>query len=147
MSWPVPRPGLVVRYRYLWRREARAGREDGSKDRPCAVVMVVEGAAGERPRVLVLPVTHTEPRDPGTEAVEIPAATKRRLGLEEARSWLVLSEANDFRWPGPDLCPLPGQGPETSAYGFLPPALFRRIRDRFLALARERRAAAVPRSE
>ena len=57
MSWPTPRPGLVVRCIYLWKREAEAGREEGVKDRPCAVVVVVEDEA-ERPRVLVLPITH-----------------------------------------------------------------------------------------
>ena len=56
MSWPVPRPGLVIRYAYLWRREARAGREEGSKDRPCAVVLAHKDQEGET-RVYVLPVT------------------------------------------------------------------------------------------
>jgi hypothetical protein len=34
---PEPRPGLVIGYSYLWERDFRAGREEGSKDRPCAV--------------------------------------------------------------------------------------------------------------
>ena len=41
MSWPEPFPGLVVRYSYLWEREASQGREEGVKDRPCAVVLVL----------------------------------------------------------------------------------------------------------
>jgi hypothetical protein len=41
VTWPVPRPGLVIRYSYLWESEVRQGREEGTKDRPCAIVLVV----------------------------------------------------------------------------------------------------------
>jgi hypothetical protein len=76
--------------------------------------------------------------------VEIPAATKNRLGLDGERSWVVLTEANDFIWPGPDLRPIPGSDPSSIAYGFLPPRfvrvlkeqLARRQRDRLLIVAR-----------
>ena len=94
MSWPVPRPGLVIRYSYLWESEARAGREEGVKDRPCAIILVIL-REGEHPIVRVLPVTHAAPADPA-DALEIPLATKQRLGLDSERSWVVLSEANDF---------------------------------------------------
>jgi hypothetical protein len=81
--------------------------------------------------VTVLPVTHTPPSDPAL-AVEIPPA-KRCLGLDEARSWVVLTEANRFRWPGPDLRPaVPGDS-ATAAYGPLPYALFEEIRKKFIA--------------
>jgi hypothetical protein len=42
--------------------------------------------------VIVLPVTHTPPQD-ADAAVEIPLAVKRRLGLDDARSWVMLTEA------------------------------------------------------
>ena len=32
-------PGQVIRYAYLWWNEARVGREDATKDRPCGVVL------------------------------------------------------------------------------------------------------------
>ncbi|WP_328728952.1 hypothetical protein [Falsiroseomonas algicola] len=99
-----------------------------------------------RQRILALPVTHTPPAA-ATDAVEIPPATKQRLGLDEARSWIVVTEANAFTWPGPDLRMLPGQGPESAAYGFLPPGLFRLVRDRFLEARRRQRAALVARTE
>jgi len=35
---PAPELGLVISYAYLWSSEADAGREEGGKDRPCAVV-------------------------------------------------------------------------------------------------------------
>jgi hypothetical protein len=59
----------------------------------------------------------------------------------------VVSEANLFTWPGPDLRFVPGKGLESAAYGFLPPALFKIVRDRFLERARRRRAQIVPRTE
>lgn len=134
MTWPVPQPGLVIRYSYLWQREARRGNEEGAKDRPCAVIVATTDAAGHR-RVYALPITHSAPVDAET-AVEIPLAVKARLGLDGERSWVVVSETNVFSWPGPDLRLVPGRGPESSAYGFLPPAFFRVVRDRFLAIAR-----------
>ncbi|RYG94730.1 MAG: hypothetical protein EON57_17855 [Alphaproteobacteria bacterium] len=146
MSWPTPEPGLVVRYAYLWRREQEAGREEGTKDRPCAVVLALAGEEGERPRVVVLPITHSPPQPP-TEGIKLPLATKRRLGLDDEQSWVVVSEANRFLWPGPDLRFLLGRGPESAAYGVLPPDIFRVVRDRFLAELRTRRAAVIPRTE
>ena len=52
-----------------------------------------------------------------------------------------------FTWPGPDLRFVPGKGPESAAYGFLPPALFKVVRDGFLERARRRQAGLVPRTE
>jgi hypothetical protein len=46
MSWPTPRAGLVIRYSYLWQSEAAAGREDGVKDRPCAIVLAIDADSG-----------------------------------------------------------------------------------------------------
>jgi hypothetical protein len=145
VSWPVPQPGLVIRYAYLWRREARAGQEEGAKDRPCAVVLAHEDEAGET-RVYVLPITHSPPAE-ASEAVEIPDSVKQRLRLDEGPSWIVVSEANVFTWPGPDLRFVAGKGLESAAYGFLPPTLFRIVRDRFLERARRRQAAVVSRTE
>ncbi len=145
MSWPEPKPGLVIRYSYLWQREHDAGRDEGVKDRPCAIVLAVEAADGET-MVYVLPVTHSPPDDPG-DAVELPAATKARLGLDGERSWIIVSEGNSFLWPGPDLRVPPGKGPEAAAYGMLPPALFTHVKQRFLLQVRARRAGVVRRSE
>jgi hypothetical protein len=145
VSWPVPQPGLVIRYAYLWRREALAGQEEGGKDRPCAVVLAHKDADGET-RVYVLPVTHSPPGQKA-DAIAIPDAVQRRLRLDGERSWIVISEANVFTWPGPDLRFVPGKGPRSAAYGFLPPALFRVVRDRFVARARARQAALVRRTE
>ena len=145
MSFPVPKPGLVIRYAYLWESEAREGREEGSKDRPCAIVLAIL-REGDNPIVRVLPVTHSPPRD-AADALEIPASTKERLGLDSQRSWVVLTEANDFIWPGPDLRPVPGSDPSTIAYGFLPPGFMRVLRERLQRRWKERRASAVIRTQ
>lgn len=143
MAFPEPVPGLVIRYSYLWWQEHERGQEEGVKDRPCAVVMVVAGDQG-RKLVTVLPVTHTPP-SPDSLAVEIPHATKQRLGLDDERSWVVLTEANRFVWPGPDLrMQEPGGDPESVAYGLLPRTLFKKITGK-LAVAIEARLARVVR--
>jgi hypothetical protein len=145
VSWPEPRPGLVIRYAYLGRREAEAGRDEGVKDRPCAIVVAVKTEVGET-LVYVLPVTHTPPRL-ADDAVELPQPTKVRLGLDSERSWIVLTEANVFAWPGPDLRFVQGQGPESIAYGMLPPKLMAVVKARFLTRVRARRTGMVKRTE
>jgi hypothetical protein len=145
VTWPAPHPGLVIRYSYLWEREAREGREEGVKDRPCAIVLVLlrEGA---HPIVRVLPVTHAPPNDPA-DALEIPRATKERLGLDMDRSWVMLAEANDFIWPGPDLRPAVNGDLSSVAYGVLPPGFMKVLRERLLRRAREKRVAVTKRTE
>lgn len=145
MTWPAPQPGLVIRYSYLWTREARAGREEGVKDRPCAIILAV-GDVQDRMRVIVLPITHTAPDKPD-EGIELPQPTKARLGLDSERSWIIISEGNDFIWPGPDLRPVAGQEPESVAYGFLPPRLFQVVRERFLARVRANQAGLTQRTQ
>ena len=145
MSFPEPRPGLVIRYSYLWEREAREGREEGVKDRPCAIVLVLL-REGEHPIVRVLPVTHSAPSDPA-DALEIPELTKRRLGLDSERSWVVISEANDFIWPGPDLRPAVNGDASTVAYGMLPPGFMTVLRERLLVRWREKRLTVTTRTE
>lgn len=145
MAFPSPTPGLVIRYSYLWRAEHARGREEGVKDRPCAIVLVTTGN-GDKQVVTVLPVTHTPPSDPAL-SVEIPLATKRRLKLDDVRSWVVLAEANRFVWPGPDLRPTTPGDAGSVAYGHLPYALFEEIRRKFIAALKAESARAVPRTE
>lgn len=145
MALPKPVPGLIIRYSYLWYREYLEGREEGEKDRPCAIVAALRVDDEGDMRVLVLPITHSPPDHPAL-AVEIPALTKKRLGLDEARSWVVLSEWNEFVWPGPDLRRLPDANEATVAYGVLAPGLFIVIREKFLAIANAGRAKRVSRT-
>ena len=93
--------------------------------------------------VLVLPITHSPPDHP-TLAIEIPAKTKDRLNLDDVRSWIVISEWNEFIWPVPDLRRLPGATDASVAYGMIPPRLFATVRDKFIALVTSRNAHRVP---
>jgi hypothetical protein len=145
LSFPDPRPGLVIRYAYLWKREHDARREEGSKDRPCAIVLSILDDDGEK-EVMVLPITHSPP-ERAEDAIEIPSATKQRLGLDTARSWIMITEASEFVWPGPDLRPVPGGDPSTIVHGSLPPTFFARVRDRFLERITQEKARAVRRTE
>jgi hypothetical protein len=91
------------------------------------VVARIEEAAG--PSILVAPVTHTAPGK-ATDAVEIPLNVKKRLGLDEDRSWIVMTELNRFIWPGPDVRPVPETG--VPFYDALPDWLFERVRSGIL---------------
>jgi len=76
---------LVIRYSYLWTEDHARGQEEGVKDRPCAVILVTAGEAGEQV-VTALPITRTPPLNLRL-AVEIPHMVKRRLGLDDVPSW------------------------------------------------------------
>jgi hypothetical protein len=145
VALPEPAPGLVIRYSYLWRREFLEGREEGQKDRPSAIVAAIIAEAGER-RVLVLPITHSEPFEE-TDAIKIPSPVKRRLGLDGARSWIMISEYNEFVWPGPDLRRTPGADDGSVAYGMLPRSLFETVKQMLLERVKTGRARPVRRNE
>jgi hypothetical protein len=143
---PTPVPGLVIRYSYLWHSEFRSGREEGIKDRPCAIIATVRTSADGEMCVLVLPVTHSKPAQ-GVAAVEIPVTLKRALRLDADRSWIVLAEWNEFVWPGPDLRPVPEADEQSVVYGTLTRGFFARLRDEFIATVQSGRAKRVRRSE
>jgi mRNA-degrading endonuclease toxin of MazEF toxin-antitoxin module len=145
VSLPTPRPGLVIAYSYLWAREHEQGSEDGRKTRPCAIVaarQIIEG----REVVTVVPITHTPPLDPA-DAVEIPAVLKAHLGLDDLPSWVVVTETNDFLWPGTDLRLVPSSQHRRFDYGMLPPRFFAHIRDKLLQAHLHRKLTSTPRTE
>jgi hypothetical protein len=145
VSFPKPVPGLVIRYSFLWREAAARGEEEGVKDRPCAVVLVTEDRDGEKV-VLVLPMTHSPPNEPDL-AVEIPIETKRRLGLDDQRSWIAVTDANRFIWPGPDLRPGVRGDASSVAYGLLPRGLFYEVREKLVHAIERRLVGVVRRTE
>jgi hypothetical protein len=145
VSVPAPQPGLVISYAYLWAREHNRGTEEGAKDRPCAIVAARQLIEG-REVVTVVPITHSPPTDPA-DAIEIPPALKAHLGLDDQPSWIVVTETNDFLWPGPDLRPRPRIKPVRFDYGMLPPRFFAHVRDRILQAHLHRKLNQVPRSE
>lgn len=141
MAFPEPKPGLVMRYDYLWSREAAAGRDQG-KDRPTCLVAASDSLT--RPRyVVLLPITHTPP-DADTIGIEIPAKVKEAIGLDDGQSWIIVSEHNVDEWPNAGLSPLPGK-PSVFSYGFIPPGLFKEVKARFLELAKHGKSDSVRR--
>ncbi|HEY1751121.1 MAG TPA: type II toxin-antitoxin system PemK/MazF family toxin [Caulobacteraceae bacterium] len=143
-SFPDPVPGLVIGYAYLWRNEARQGRDEARKDRPCVIVLSVRRVGGET-FVTVAPITHTPPQRPEL-AVELPPATKSRLRLDDQPSWIVADDLNQFVWPGVDLRPV-RRGSTTFAYGQLQANLFAKLRERVAVLARFGHLSVTPRSQ
>lgn len=143
MPLPTPHPGLVISYSYLWQGEHGRGEEEGRKNRPCAIVLtrqVIEGVS----IVSVVPVTHTPPSNPA-DAIAMPPGLKRHLGLDDEPSWIVVSELNDFVWPGPDLRPIPGK-PDRYDYGVLPPTFFRKLQEAIFERLKAKNVGIVPRT-
>jgi hypothetical protein len=140
VALPDPKPGLVIRYDYLWSREAAAGRDQG-KDRPACLVAATDPVTSPR-FVVILAITHTRP-DKDTVGVEIPARVRAALGLDDAPSWVIVSEHNVDEWPN-GLAPLPGR-PMVFSYGFIPPGLFAQVKAKFLELYEKGRTGGVRR--
>ena len=93
----------------------------------------------------VLPITHPAPQD--YDAVEIPAPLKSHLGFDAQKSWVIVSEGNLFRWPGPDLRPAISGDVTSIVFGTVPPRFFKTICDKFLANMRMRQTDVVRRTQ
>ena len=132
---PKPEPGLVIRYDYVWAREAALGRDQG-KDRPACLVAASEPTTSPR-SVVILPITHSPP-SADISAVEIPAKVRQAIGLDDAPCWVIVSEHNVDEWPNGGVAQIPGRTGIFS-YGFIPPSLFVIIKAKFVALAGQSR--------
>lgn len=91
--------GHVLRYVYLFKSEAAAGRDEGVKERPVVVVDVDYDSR----RVQVLPVTTKGEGRSGT--IPLPAQVASACGLSPQSS-IVVTEYNDFKWLGYDIRPV-----------------------------------------
>ena len=93
MSRDELRTGCVIRFPYLWVREAERGETEGRKPRPVAVGVQIARPKGEDLLVL-FPIT-SQPPSSDRFAVEIPEMEKRRAGLDASlRLWIILDEYN-----------------------------------------------------
>ena len=137
-----PQIGLAIRHAYLWWNEARKGREEGMKDRPCVIVHIRQNEYQET-EAFISPITHTPPDGP-EKAIEIPPATKKRLGLDREASWVITTEVNRFIWPGPDIRTVLGRGP---AYGLLPAAMTEELLRRIKTNIREHALVVIGRDD
>jgi hypothetical protein len=142
MAIPTPEPGLIISYAYVWDHEAQSGQEEGRKDRPCVIALAVERQPDGETLVTVLPVTHRPPDNPAA-AVEIRLAVKKHLGLDDERSWVIVSEGDQFVWPGYDLRKV--RDTDRFDYGFLPPRFFNQILAAFRAWHKAHKVRVVTR--
>lgn len=89
MSFDSLASGAVIRYPFLWGREAARGETEGRKPRPTVVGFRLDGDL-----LLLFPIT-TRPPEPGRFAAEVPDTEKRRAGLDaDRRMWIILDEMN-----------------------------------------------------
>lgn len=91
----------------------------------------------------MLPITHTPPLKE-EDGIKIPQATKRRLGLDAERSWIVTIEFNRFTWRGPDIRPTASGD---YVYGYLPETLMRLVLDQVKKHARDKLLKTTIRTE
>ena len=84
MTVVLPQPGEVISYSYLWAGTTPGGRKASSR----ALRRGHEPRRRRETRAVVLPITHTPPGN-DTHAMENPACHQGRLGLDDARSWIV----------------------------------------------------------
>lgn len=131
MAIPPPQTGAVIRYNYLWAKDAEKGKVN-AKARPACIVAAIVRDDGQD-RIVIIPITHSGPRDAQQAAamIEIPDAVRKHLGLDEEQCWIVANECNVDVWPSPDLTPVPGSNRDF-LYGFLPPKLFEQIKKAFV---------------
>ena len=122
-------PGNVIKYDYLWGVEVESGRSVGLKDRPCAVVLMLdtkEDDGSGYQKVYIAAITHTAPADDfKTTGIKIPKRVTEYLDLDDQPHWIITSELNAFDLHV-DKIPL-GLVPvaaEQYIYGSLPDALY-----------------------
>ena len=129
----------------MWAHEAARGEEDGRKHRPVVVVIAQQMVDGHT-ELLVVPVT-TQPPTRAEDGFEIPTRVKAHLGLDAARCWIMVTELNRFRWPGPDIRPIEHGEERTPYYGFIPQPLFDAVLAAVIARAEGTRVKVTRRSE
>ena len=61
---------------------------------------------------------------------------RQAIGLDDAPCSVIALEHNVDVWPNGSLSPLPGRAAAFS-YGFLPPGLFARVKEKFLELSQK----------
>ncbi|MEE8058292.1 MAG: type II toxin-antitoxin system PemK/MazF family toxin [Pseudomonadales bacterium] len=99
-----PKPGLVIRYDFLWKEEEQAGHIEGKKDRPCAIILATKQNEDKTRDIILCPITHSPPKGHET-AVEIPLKVSRHLKLDDDKSWIKTHQINTVKWHE-DFAPL-----------------------------------------
>lgn len=86
--------GDVIEYPYRWATEvARGAAIDGSKDRPCCLVIMF--TTPEDVQVIYLAAISSKAPHPDQAAIEIPDIERRRAGLTRyPQAWVYVDEVN-----------------------------------------------------
>jgi hypothetical protein len=96
------------------------------------------------PRYVVLvPITHSPPSG-ASVGIEIPLNVKRKIGLNDEPSWIIISKYSVEEWPNGGLSTIPGRN-GVFAYGFIPPGLFATVKAQFLDLAKANKSKPLQR--
>jgi len=128
---PEPEPGLVIRYSNLWLREHREGREEGTKDRPCAIVLAARNYGdGTQFRVSA---THGRPENLAA-ALELPPAVNNIPASTRNAHGVALSKSNLFDWPAPGPRRVGYRDNSFGRLWVLPPRRFAELRRRALEM-------------
>jgi len=127
--------GQIVRFFYLWKRQADAGEESGRKARPVCIVVRTPDNPGA---AFLFPITSQQP-DPDRLSLSFGEIECRRAGLAYP-CWIILDEYNrveldkafDFE--------------STKPIGSVSPAFLTRIAATVKEAARTRRLSGIARS-
>jgi hypothetical protein len=144
MATLKPETGLVIRYRYLWQRQALAGEETGRKARPVCVVIPI-GAKGAD--VVLFPLT-TQPPCSDRLAVQVPETERRRLQLKgNGPAWIILDEGNRDELPNSYHLEPVTVDPVRFHYGVFSPAFMRVVLTTLAQAIRAQQLKVVSRGE
>jgi hypothetical protein len=128
------KPGDLLRYYYLWARQADAGEESGRKARPVCIVVRTPTAPAA---LFLFPLTSQQP-DANRTHIAVSEIECRRGGLDFP-SWLILDEYNRVRTDEAyDLV-------STKPIGSFSPAFVRKIAGLIKEAANKRRLRGVVR--
>ena len=81
--------GHVIRFNYLWAREASRGEETGRKTRPACIVV----RTNSNPAALFLLALTSQPPSKGQAIISVPETECKRAHLR-APSWIIVDEYN-----------------------------------------------------
>ena len=88
------RPGEIVLYPYLWKRQHAQGETEGRKDPPVCVVVAVRGQQDNLTSLALLAIS-SQPPIAEQPALKVPEIECRRAGLSEfRRAWVSIGEYN-----------------------------------------------------
>jgi len=121
-----PKPGLVVRYDFLWKEDEQLGKHHG-KDRPCAIVVTLSVGPNGMREVALCAITHSAPGK-DEQAVPISPRLASHLGLDEQPCWIKTEQVNWVAWPKHQLpYGISRVEPGRWIYGQLPLELTRKV--------------------